>query len=212
MSTDAKFPCRFSYLTIFEPRAVEEGQEPKYSASLIIPKDDTATIKKVAKAILEVAESDKGTNDLGADNVKKIKQILTELVKGDDSNLGKGKFKLPIKDGDIEREGDDAYAGCYYINANSKRKPGIVNKYLQEVDDPEEFYSGCYGFAHINFFSYNKGVNRGIGAGLQNVMKKEDGEPLGGTVEKPQDAFADFADDPELDFGADSDDDFDPLA
>ncbi|HCU9050559.1 TPA: DUF2815 family protein, partial [Staphylococcus aureus] len=36
---------RASYAHIFEPHSMQEGQEAKYSISLIIPKSDTSTIK-----------------------------------------------------------------------------------------------------------------------------------------------------------------------
>ena len=41
---------RISYAHIFEPHAMD-GQDPKYSLSLIIPKDDEATIERAKKAI-----------------------------------------------------------------------------------------------------------------------------------------------------------------
>lgn len=41
---------RFSYLNAWEPKAIDGGK-PKYSVSLIIPKDDTATINKIKAAI-----------------------------------------------------------------------------------------------------------------------------------------------------------------
>ena len=42
---------RFSYLNVFKPKAINEGQEPKYSVCLLIPKDDKATLNKIRKAI-----------------------------------------------------------------------------------------------------------------------------------------------------------------
>ena len=41
---------RFSYLNANEPKSINGGM-PKYSVSLIIPKDDTATIDKIHAAI-----------------------------------------------------------------------------------------------------------------------------------------------------------------
>ncbi|WP_256084039.1 ssDNA-binding protein, partial [Staphylococcus aureus] len=42
---------RASYAHIFEPHSMQEGQESKYSSSLIIPKSDTSTIKAIEQAI-----------------------------------------------------------------------------------------------------------------------------------------------------------------
>ena len=47
---------RFSYANVWEPQSVN-GSEPKYSVSLIIPKNDKKTLEKVNNAI-EAAEKE----------------------------------------------------------------------------------------------------------------------------------------------------------
>lgn len=37
---------RLSYVHIFEPTAIDEGSEEKYSVSVIIPKSDKQTLKR----------------------------------------------------------------------------------------------------------------------------------------------------------------------
>ncbi|MCI6276156.1 MAG: DUF2815 family protein, partial [Clostridium sp.] len=64
--------------------------------------------------------------------------------------------------------------------ANSKNKPGIVDKDVQPILDQSEVYSGCYARLTLNFYAYAASGNKGIAAGLGNVQKLEDGEPLGG--------------------------------
>lgn len=173
---DIKFPCRFSYVHVFKPYSFDPKTQPeKYSASLIIPKDDTETVKKIKDAIQKMAEENK-------------------------DKLGKGAFTSPLRDGDEERPDDPAYANSYFINSKNGRKPGIVDKYLREITDESEFYSGCYGYAHVTLWAYNTSGNRGITMFLNNVMKKEDGEPLGGVSQKAETAFADFAEDAAEDF------------
>ena len=41
---------RWSYANVWEPKSINGGT-PKYSVSLIIPKDDRTTIEKIKKAI-----------------------------------------------------------------------------------------------------------------------------------------------------------------
>ena len=41
-------------------------------------------------------------------------------------------------------------------------------------------YSVCYVYASVKFFAFNQKGNKGIAAGLNNVLKVADGEPLGG--------------------------------
>lgn len=169
---------RLSYLHVWEPSAIDEGQEPKYSASLIIPKSDKATIKKIKEAI---------------ENAK---------VQGKTSKFG-GKvpanLKTPLRDGDEERPDDEAYANSYFINANAKTKPGIVDKDCNKIMDQDEVYSGCYGRASVTFYPFNTSGNKGIACGLNHIMKLKDGEPLGGRSTPENDFNDDFEFDDEDD-------------
>lgn len=162
---------RFSYANLFEPRAAQDGQEPKYSLSVIIPKSDTKTIADIQAAVEAAKEAGKG---------KWGGKIPKNL-------------KLPLRDGDIDREDDPNYANCYFFNCSSKRAPGVVNKYNQRILDSSEVYSGCYGRVQVNFYPFASSGNNGVAVGLQNVQKVEDGEPLGGVAEAPEVAFAAYA-------------------
>ena len=71
--------------------------------------------------------------------------------------------------------------------------------------DRSEVYSGCYANVSVNFFGYNTNGNAGIGAGLGNIQKIKDGEPLGG-FSNPEDDFEVLDDDEFEDEFADDDD------
>ena len=86
---------------------------------------------------------------------------------------------LPLRDGDTERD-DDNYAGCYFINANSKTAPQIVDKRVRPILDRSEVYSGVYAIVSLSFYAFNTNGNRGVACGLGNIQKVRDGEPLGG--------------------------------
>ena len=148
---------RFSYAHVFTPQASQEGGTPKYSVSIIIPKSDKETIEKINKAIEQAKEDNKA-------------------VWG--GTVPKG-LKGGLRDGDEEKD-DPAYANSYFINANSSQKPGVVDADLNAILDQSEFYSGCLGRASISFFAYNSNGSKGVGCGLNNVQKLEDGEKLGG--------------------------------
>lgn len=165
---------RFSYAHVFTPKAMEEGGEAKYNISILIDKKDTATIARVEAAINAAMEL--GKNKLADKNGK----------------VNKATLKLPLRDGDVDRPDDESYAGTMFFNASSTRKPGIVDVDKLEIITPEEFYSGCYGRASINFYAFNAKGNKGVAAGLQNLQKLEDGERLDGSST----AEEDFADDP----------------
>lgn len=146
---------RFSYANVWEPRSVN-GEEEKYSVSLIIPKSDKDTIARINAAI-EAAKKE-GVLKFGG----KVPAIL----------------KLPLRDGDAERADDENYRGSYFLNANSMAKPTIVDKDVQPIEDKALFYSGCYGRASIVFYAYSNNGTRGIACGLYNLQKLSDGEQL----------------------------------
>jgi hypothetical protein len=75
-------------------------------------------------------------------------------------------------------------------------------KKLVEVTDEDEVYSGCYGVASVNFFAFNNAGNKGVAAGLNNVLKTKDGEYLGGRTS----AQSEFGDDLDQ-YGDDAEDD-----
>lgn len=158
-NTKVIVPCRFSYVHVFEPDSVN-GSEPKYSVSCIIDKKDTETIAKIKKTVETAKEEGKG---------KWGGRIPANL-------------KTPLRDGDIDRPEDEAYAGSYFLNANSRQAPQVVDARVQPVLDQTEVYSGCYGRVSVTFYAYNSNGNKGIAAGLGNVQKLKDGEPLGSRV------------------------------
>lgn len=177
--------CRLSFVNLFEPRAVQEGGQPKYSVTLYIPKTDTATIEKLKAAVL--AAKNKGVETKWGGKVPGIM--------GDPNYPFAG---TTIHDADTERDQNQelyvdkhpAAKGCYILHVANKNKPGVVDQDRNAILDPTQVYSGCYGRANISFFPYNSNSKKGISAALNHVQFLADGEPLGSTV-KLEDAFAD---------------------
>ena len=156
---------RASYVHIFQPRTPENGGDPKYSITLLIPKTDTATINSI------YAE------------MERAKQEGAQKVFGGSIPP---QCRIPLYDGDGYRQSGEAFGeecgGCMVITASAKQQPVIVGLDMQNILNPADVYSGCYIRANINFFAYNSNGNKGIGCGLNAVQKIEDGEPLGGRV------------------------------
>lgn len=153
---------RFSYANIFEAKAPTGGGEPKYSVTLLIPKSDTDTLGKIKTAMQDAADKFREKN--GAASLP-------------------AKFNHTLHDGDGERDSGEPYGdeckGCYVITVSSKQKPVIVDAFRNEITDPGEVYSGCYGRAAINFYGYNQAGKKGVSAGLLSIQKLHDGEPFG---------------------------------
>lgn len=162
---------RLSYANVFEAKSIQGGK-PKYSVSLIIPKGDTETLAKIERTI--DAAIDAGIGKFGGKHPNKV------------------ALKLPLRDGDIERD-DEAYANSMFVNANSTTPPQVVGTDLQPILDASEVYSGCYARVSISFYAFNTNGNRGIACGLGNIQKLRDGEPLGGNLISAEIDFGGFA-------------------
>lgn len=164
---------RLSYEHVWEPASIN-GSNPKYSVSLIIPKDDVKTIAAINQAV------DNAIKDGAAKFGGKIPP--------------KGALKLPLRDGDTERD-DEAYRNAYFVNANSTTAPQIVDRAVHPILDRNEVYSGCYARVSINFYAFNSNGNKGVACGLGNIQKVRDGESLGGKSSAADDFASDFDDD-----------------
>lgn len=165
---------RLSYANVWEPKSINGGAE-KYSVSLIIPKSDTKTLSAINEAVNAAIEEGKG---------KFGGKIPNKAV-----------LKLPLRDGDIDRPDDEAYANSYFINANSNTAPQIVDRNVNPILDRSEVYSGVYARVSINFYAFNSNGNKGIACGLGNIQKIRDGEPLGGRTNAADDFATDVDDD-----------------
>lgn len=161
-----KFPVRFSYAYVFEAREsddeVEAGQEKKkfFSTMVLIDKKDAETIAK-------------------------IKSLIADVVK-EKFNGKSAMLKLPLRDGDEEfEEKGDYVKGHYFFNCKSKNRPAIVGTEKDEFTDKlaalseSEFKSGDFGRVSVNFYDYVGKKAKGVAAGLGNIQKLKDGEPLG---------------------------------
>lgn len=153
---------RFSFVNLFEPKAPQGGGEAKYSVTLLIPKSDAATVAAMRKAMQEARDNYCARHGAAALPAKPVNTM---------------------HDGDGVRDNGDPYGpeckGCYVITVSSKQKPVIVDAFRNDITNPAELYSGCYGRASINFYGYNSNGKKGISAGLLSVQKLHDGEPFG---------------------------------
>lgn len=174
---------RLSYAHLFEPaKSNFEGQEPKYSVVILIPKntpggkEDYKKLRAAQKAALE-----KGRNSKFGGTIPK-------------------KWKDTIHDGDEEAdlEKNPEYEGHWYLSVSAKTRPGIVDRDMNDILDQTEVYSGCYARVSVNAFPY-AGQAKGVSFGLNHVQKLGDGEHLGGAFTKAEDDFAEPADEDEDD-------------
>lgn len=159
---------RLSYVHLFQPYA-RQGQEPRYSVTILIPKSDVATKQRIDAA---------------------IQTAIQKGISGVWNGARPPQPKTPIWDGDGVRQNGEPFGpeakGHWVLTASSKQQQAIVDANLNPIINQTEVYSGMYGRVNINFFAFSNSGNRGIGAGLGPVQKLADGEPLGGQVSAEQ--------------------------
>jgi len=174
--------CRLSYANIWQAKSINGGK-PKFSTSVLIPKSDTATVNRI-KAAIKVAYEE------GESKLKGTGKTVPPLA----------ALKTPLRDGDTERPDDPAYAGHWFVNANSDTAPGVVDVNRQPIIDTSEIYSGVYARASLSFYAFNSNGNKGIACGLQNIQKVRNGESLGGRTRAEDDFDDDFQTEADEDF------------
>lgn len=173
---------KLSYCNLNQPKSINGGEEC-YSASVLILKSDKVTLDKVRAAIQSAF--DEGQSKLKGSS--KSCPLLSTI-------------KTPLRDGDVERPDDESYAGHFFLNANNKEKPGVVDIDRNPIFDSSEIYSGICARCSLSFFAFNSNGNRGIAVALNHVQKIKDGTPLGGRT-KAEDDFNDgYASDNDEDF------------
>lgn len=157
--------ARLSYVHLFEAYANKPGQEPKFSATILIPKSDVNTKQRIDYAI-EKAKQQGVT--------KRWNGVMPPVV------------ATSVYDGDGVRPNGEPFGeeckGHWVFTASSKQAPQVVDINLNPIINQTDVYSGCYAKVCVNFFPYNSNGKRGVGIGLNAVQKLDDGEPLGGRV------------------------------
>lgn len=172
-------PCRLSYTHLFSKYAPDgDAANGKFMTNVLIPKAEKETVKAIQQAI-DAAKKAATVSKWGGKEPKKL--------------------DMPLRDGDTDKEDDEVYEGCFFVNAKSNTRPGIVDKNKAPIVDEDEMYSGVYGIVSVTFYGYDVNGNRGVACGLNNVMKFKDGERLGGRSSAESDfADVDMEDDDDL--------------
>lgn len=182
---------RVSYPHVFKAAQVMGKGEPKYSITMLFPKN--ADLTSVKNAIRNAKIAAFGSN----------KENWPD------------DLESPVSDGDLPKyAGKEGYKGHYAIKATSNEtsKPGVVDYPDGDpIIDQSEFYPGCYARAQVFARVWEYMGKSGIHFILDHVQKLKDGKPF--SSKKPaKEAFGAMAadigeDDGEGDFENSKDDD-----
>lgn len=158
---------RLSFVHLFQPYASQQGDEPKYSTTILIPKSDHATMQRIQAATAAAVQ----------------KGVAKGLW------MAGAQPPTPIHDGDGVRPQGEPFGpeckGHWVMTASSKQQQSVVAADMSPIIDQTSVFSGVYGRVTINFYEYSN-KRKGIGAGLGPVQILRSGEPLGGRISAEQ--------------------------
>lgn len=160
---------RLSYVNLFEAKKFRESdKDPKFSVTILIDKntpDGQNTIKNIKTAIAKAAEKGAQKHFGG-----RVPTTVNNTLKDGDTEVDDL--------GELKCEKNPEYKGHMYMRLSTKFQPKVLNKERQEIINPLEVYSGCYGRVSLTTFAYSGDGKRGVSAVLNNVLVTRDGDPL----------------------------------
>lgn len=169
MATNEKDPSiitlpnvRLSFPHLWKPHAMEEGQEPKFSATFLLDNGEHGPLLDQIDALID---------RLALDEFKK-----------------KVGFKRCLRDGNEKSELEGYGDGTSFITASNKARPGVVNRVLTPIAEEDNIvYAGCYVNATIRLWVQNNNWGKRVNAQLRAVQFVKDGASFGaGPVDATQ--------------------------
>ena len=153
---------RMDWVHLEEPRAAAEGAEPKYSVTMILPKNHR--------------------------QVPEIKAAMQAAIAAKWNGKPPKGLRSPLRDGDAvddtgERVKGTEYTDCFFISAANKKPVDVVAGKDRSRATSEHMRSGNYASIKVGFYGYDTAGNRGVGCGLNGVWITRRGEPLGAASE-----------------------------
>jgi len=166
---------RLSFPDLFVPTAFEAGQQEKYGATFLIPKDDPQ-IKELETTILKVANEKWGAKG----------KATYDALKANPN-------KCCYQDGELKEY--DGYAGCMSISAKNTTKPSVIDRDTSPLSAGDgKPYSGCYVDASLDIWAQDNSWGKGIRATLRWVQFRADGAAFSGAAPASPDEFESIAD------------------
>lgn len=166
---------RLSYVHLFKPYAHQQGQDEKFSCTILLPKTDTATKARIDAAIQAAAQ--KGAAD-------KWNGVMPPII------------NHPVYDGDGVRPSDGMPFGpeckghwVFTASTSADYPPEVVDERCNPIINQSAVYSGMYAMVNVEFFPYLHAGKKGVGCSLGPVKKTRDGEPLSGSAPTASQVF-----------------------
>lgn len=148
-----------SFPQLFEASGFE-GQDPKFSVTMLWDKDE---------------------------DLSKLKAACDAAVAKKWGEKPPANISMPMKDGDgkLDKDGNQRpeYAGKKFAIAKAKEsdQPKVVDNELNPVLDKSVVYGGCKMRAAVSAYAWSFGNVYGVSLYLGNVQRTGDGEAFGST-------------------------------
>lgn len=180
---------RISFPDLFVPKALEQGQTPKYGADFIITDDtqvlavkaDGTKVKTTMDKVLE-AVANEAWDENGAKMLKAL-EPSKKCYRDGDTKMNRG--------GEIY----DGYEGTHYVAAKNKARPTVIDRDRTPLtEDDGKPYSGCYVNVKIDVYAMTDMKRKGVFASLLGVQFVKDGDAFSGGAVAGADEFDDISD------------------
>lgn len=192
---------RVSYPHVFKAQAVKPTDKPKFSITMLYPKDSD-----LMGQAPPVADGKGGYAPGPARSLKEVIKNAKLAEFGPKENWPEG-LESPVTDGDDPKHKDkDGYKGHWVIKASTSedQRPTVVGPDMKPINEPADLYPGCYARAYVYAYVWEYMGKQGVGFILDHVQKMRDGKSFGGKkpvdqvfnpISAPDDSGADAGDD-----------------
>lgn len=168
--------ARLSFPNIFRPSAFNPGDDPKFSASLVLEEGDP--------------------------QLEAIRAEMERVAAAKWADKVPPRLKRCLRPG-TEKDFDGFGEGTWFFNASNKSRPGVFDRDRTPlVEEDGKPYAGCYVNVLVDFWAQDNNFGKRINASLQGIQFDKDGDGFGGgsgtatsddfnTLEDVDDSFLD---------------------
>lgn len=173
-------PVRVAFWNGFEPKAIGDSKEKRYSAAFpLVP--GSANDKAVAAAVEAVAK---------AKWKEKAPAIMKKLR--EDGKVCYVRKPLTDDEGQVY----DGFEGMHAVNAGQSEKKGapkVLGRDREKLTQADGIpYSGCYVIPLLDFWAQDNQYGRRINAELKGVQFVKHGDAFGGSAPASPEEFEDL--------------------
>ncbi len=164
---------RVSYPHVFKAQAPKPTDKPKYSVTMLFPKDSDL----MGQYLGDEGQPGKPVS------LKEVMRLAKIAKFGENKADWPEDLHSPVTDGDLPKHKDkEGYKGHWVIKASTseENRPGVVDESGVPITEQADFYPGCYARAYVYANCWEYMGKEGVGFILDHVQKVKDGKSFGG--------------------------------